>query len=808
LADPDARRLLTRLVPILTADDPEAVLGSACRMTAELAEGGALAFLRVERGKREAEHWQGADEEFRELVREDFDRILERVGGPPVDPEVRPLVAADREWTLRVIPLRGERSHGAICVAHPADDRRDRGVWDAIGEIARLVAATLDRQHRLRDARAQKDQIERWFGTMDAQLRVLDRERQKFVAVVNQSDTFLFVADAEHRVTWTNTALAKRLETDGGPEGRRIGQPVDEVLRSLGIDGVESGPGGPLAETFRTHRTGHREVRRHRGGEARDIYVTFLPIQGADGSTAEVLVMMQDVTDLEVVRRSEARYRTLFERSPDAMVMADPRTGRILLSNPVASSLTGWSAEELSTRTLRDIHAPEDWPVAKAEYTHAFRAGSANGEWHLLGRDGNRVVAQVSANRFDLDGEPVLLLEFRDMTARRMLERELRHSQKMEAIGRLAGGVAHDFNNLLTVILGQSELLSRRMDREDPRVLVTETIRSAAVRGSLLTRQLLAFSRKEVLRSEELDVKCVVAEMQSLLDTLIGEDIRIVTRLDPRPCVVRIDRGHLEQILMNLVVNARDAMPDGGEIRIAVRRTSGARAGRELVELRVADDGIGMDEATCVHVFEPFFTTKGPGEGTGLGLSTVYGIVQDADGTVDVTSAPGQGTELVLSFPLASGTVPVEPAPDPGSAAETAEEDRARAEAEETLRKILLVEDEPDVRDMAREALELGGYAVTPASSGEEALDACREASGEFELLLTDVIMPGMSGGELAQKITRRHPRMKVLYMSGYNDDAIVKHGVSVSAADFLQKPFTLDTLSRKVREILERSPA
>jgi len=641
----------------------------------------------------------------------------------------------------------------------------------------------------LSQLRFEKTKHERWFKTLDTQLRVLDRERQKFVAVVNQTDTYVCVVDSAHRILWVNHAMSVRLDSEA--EHGREQLPLCEAFARIGLEESELPEiESSLARAFRENVAVHGEHRQTSGRERRSLYLTGLPILGPEGTPDEVLVLLQDLSNLDVLRKSEARYRLLFEQSPDAMVMVDPRTMKIVLANPVASRLTGWSPDELVALTIDRLHDPEDWEHAKKEMSRVATHEEATFcECVLISKQDKQIQASMSATRFDLDGRMVLLLDYQDQTKRKRLEAELRQSHKMEAIGRLAGGVAHDFNNLLTVILGQSEQLAKRLEEEPKLRAHAESIQKAAFRGSLLTRQLLAFGRKEVLQAVVLDLNEVLSDLETLLRRLIGEDLNLGTKLCSDPCWVRIDRGQIEQVIMNLAVNARDAMPMGGQCVLEVTRDFASNS----VVLRVSDTGCGMDAETMAHLFEPFFTTKERGKGTGLGLSTAYAIVSEYSGRIEVTSAIGKGTTFTITFPLAAPEVRApksEPVDRQGSSSGT-----------ET---ILLVEDEHDLRKMAAQALELSNYTVIEASCGEEALEIFSDAARNVDLLLTDVIMPGIGGGELVKRATQIRPALRVLYMSGYTDDSVVRHGVSDSEVAFLQKPFTLDTLSRRVREVLD----
>ena len=380
-------------------------------------------------------------------------------------------------------------------------------------------------------------------------------------------------------------------------------------------------------------------------------------------------------------------------------------------------------------------------------------------------------------------------------------QEQLTQARKMEAVGRLAGGIAHDFNNLLTVMIGRSQLLLRRLGEQDPVRTDIELMEQTADRAAELTRQLLAFSRKQVLQPALLDLNTVVANMADMLGRVIGEDIALVTAFDPGLGMVKADPSQIEQIVVNLVANARDAMTGGGRLTLEtanaeldasyVRHHIDVAPG-SYVMLAVSDTGIGMTPETQARIFEPFFTTKGPGLGTGLGLATVYGIVKQSDGHIWVYSEPGHGTTLKIYLPRAEGTIATSVArpvlPEPARGHET----------------VLLVEDELAVRKLAHDVLRAQGYTVLEARDGRHALEISELRFGAIDLLVTDVVMPGIGGRELATRLAELRPAMPVIYMSGYTDTAIVHHGVLDPGTTFLQKPFTPDALARKVRQVLD----
>ncbi len=506
----------------------------------------------------------------------------------------------------------------------------------------------------------------------------------------------------------------------------------------------------------------------------------------------------------EQLQASERKYRLLFATSPEAMLVYDHETLRILAVNEAATTRYGYSEQEFLSLTIRDIHSPEEQAQLDEELHDRPEAGAVRTGIRHRTKDGRVLEVDLVARPIEFAGRRARLVLARDVTTQRQLEEQLRQSQKMEAVGQLAGGIAHDFNNLLTAILGSTQLLLQATPPDDPRHEDAVEIKNAGMRAAELTRQLLAFSRRQVLAPKVLGLNAVVAHMQKMLRRLLGEDIELAVTLEPEAGTVNADPGQLEQVLLNLAVNARDAMPTGGRLTIETTRVT---VTSELAERRhrlppgdylclaVADTGAGMDEATQAHLFEPFFTTKEVGKGTGLGLATVYGIVKQSGGYVWVYSEVGHGTSVKVYLPRVAAAADEPPAPGP--APEPAQVPRG-------CETVLLVEDAAPVRSLARRSLEACGYTVVDAPDGPTALDVAARHRGGIDLLVTDVVMPRMSGRELAERLAPARPRMKVLYTSGYTDDAMVRQGVLTAGVAFLQKPFVPETLARKVREVLD----
>ncbi len=476
--------------------------------------------------------------------------------------------------------------------------------------------------------------------------------------------------------------------------------------------------------------------------------------------------------------------------------------------NPALIAMLGYeSAEEvLALDPKLDVFVdPHEQARVMAEFQRGPRLDNIEVRWKR--KDASAITVRLSGRVVNSPGENAGVLEIiaEDITERRVLENQFRQAQKMEAVGRLAGGVAHDFNNLLMVISGYTEVLLENTRKSNPLYPKIEAIHQATDRATTLTRQLLAFSRKQLLELKVVDLNIVVEDMERLLRPLIGETIELHTRLAPDLGRTRADAGQIEQVIMNLVVNSKDAMPNGGKITI---QTANAKLGPEdvrreysyiqpglYVVLSVTDTGEGMDKETQLRIFEPFFTTKEKGKGTGLGLSTVYGIIKQSGGYVLVESEPRQGTTFRIYLPRVEDAL--EPAGPVGVSS-------SHSGGSET---VLLVEDEESVRQLVRETLESKGYKLLEADNGEAALQIVAGYSGKIDILITDVVMPGMGGRELSARLCASCPQTKVLYLSGYTEDAIVHEGVLDPDTAFLQKPFTLQMLTRKVREVLgERS--
>jgi PAS domain S-box-containing protein len=508
----------------------------------------------------------------------------------------------------------------------------------------------------------------------------------------------------------------------------------------------------------------------------------------------------------ESLRRSESNFRSLVMNAPYGICRCDA-LGILQDANPALVTMFGYgSAAELTGRHLGSLYADAQQWFQTADYFHA-RKEFNNLTTECVRKDGAAIVARISGRSIP-NGKTGDSFEIfmEDATETRTLELQLRQAQKMEAIGRLAGGIAHDFNNLLMVISGYSEFLLERLG-PDPRLRgPAQEISHATQRATSLTRQLLAFSRKQMLAPKVLDLNEVVAENLKMLTRMIGEDIDLVMVPGPAIGAVRADPGQIDQVIMNLAVNSRDAMPDGGKLMIETAnvsldenfaRTHTPLPAGDYVMLAISDTGIGMDSETQSRIFEPFFTTKGA-KGTGLGLSTVYGIVKQSGGFIFVDSQPHRGTAFRAYFPRVDGRE------DAAAAQDTLGLPRADHGREET---ILLVEDETNLRRLARQYLETQGYKVLEAEDGAAALQIVDGYEGAIDLLLTDVIMPGMNGRELAAHILKLLPDVRVLYMSGYTENAIGHDGTLDAGINLLQKPFSLPALKERVREVLDSEP-
>ena len=502
---------------------------------------------------------------------------------------------------------------------------------------------------------------------------------------------------------------------------------------------------------------------------------------------------------------AENKYRTLVEQVAAISYIAELGIhGQWHYISPQVEAITGYSQDEwLANSRDWTRHIPqEDHGVIEAAEEASVRGERFQAEYRIVRKDG--AVIWVSDTAVVVSGSyshPVMEGIIVDITERKLLENQLQQSRRMEAVGRLAGGIAHDFNNLLTIIKGYAELAEQRTGMQPDLRADIQQIENAAERASTLIRQLLAFSRRQVLQPKVIDLNAIVLGLDKLLGRLMGEHIEMRTRCGANVGHVKADPAQIEQVIMNLVVNARDAMPKGGRLTVETvnveldstyaRDHVSVKPG-SYVMLAVSDSGIGMSPETVAHIFEPFYTTKESGQGTGLGLSTVYGIVKQSGGYIWVYSEPGKGTTFKVYLPRVAAPVDSKPEmveiPAAGKGSET----------------ILLVEDEEAVRELANRILSAKGYSVVAAKSTKEAEQFAEKHGGKIHLLLTDIIMPGTSGRELAKRITSRHPRTRVLYMSGYTDNVLAQGGVLEAGLSFLQKPFTPGALVQKVRDVLD----
>ena len=517
---------------------------------------------------------------------------------------------------------------------------------------------------------------------------------------------------------------------------------------------------------------------------------------------------------LETLKESEALFKTAFTASPMGICLVDAKTGRFLSANPMFARIVGRPVQELAATTWMDLTHPGDIK-AQSENLALLVAGKLKlfqMEKRYLRPGGTAVWVKLTAAplpAFD-NSDPHYLGMVEDISAakaaeleRTKLEEQLRQSQKMEAAGTLAGGIAHDFNNILSAVLAYSGFLLKSLDQADPRHNDAEEIHKAGLRAAALTRQLLAFSRKQVLQPKVLDVNQVIQGTKTMLGRLIGENIKLTVLKSRTPALIKADQGYLEQVLLNLCVNARDAMPKGGKLTLEASLTRlteqhvhrhGTVAPGAYVLLSVSDTGTGMSAETQSHIFEPFFTTKPRDKGTGLGLSTVHGIIKQSGGSIVVYSEAGHGTVFKIYFPqVTDGVV-------------TPEQPAAAGKSFTCTGTILVVDDESSLRTLARRTLTPVGFTVLEASSAEEALAVCKRHKCPIHLVLTDIVLPKLSGLELAARLESLYPGIKTLFMSGYTDHAVLAHGILNPDKNFLQKPFTLDELVSKIQEVLPTS--
>jgi two-component system, cell cycle sensor histidine kinase and response regulator CckA len=615
----------------------------------------------------------------------------------------------------------------------------------------------------------------------------LAESETRLASVIASAKDAIIIAESDHTISLFNPAAERMFHCK---EADALGKPLDRFFPP-----TCSAPIGSSSASVSVIKTREQGVRLN--GETFPLEASVA--RAEVGGRALYTIVARDITER---RRADARLReqaALLDRATDAILVLD-LGGRVRYWNHGAERLYGWTSAEAVGRSVSSLYAAG----RDGEQEAAAKSVLANGEWagelaHVTRlRKEVYVAGRWSLVRDDRDQPYAVLLIHTDVTEKRALEARLRQTVKMEAIGRLAGGVAHDFNNLLTVIQGYSEMLLGGTALEPAnRELVAEVYR-AGEKAAGLTRQLLAFSRQQMLAPRVVDLNGLVREMEKMLRRLIGADIDLAATLDPNLGSVRADPGQLEQVVMNLAVNARDAMPKGGRLTIETRNVDlhksqvqpGVKPGPYLL-LAVTDTGIGMDAATKAKIFEPFFTTKETGKGTGLGLATVHGIVQQSGGHLEVYSELGRGSSFKVYLPRLLDGGDALPIPT------------ATTAVPEGVETVLIVEDDPGIRSLARIALQSYGYTVLEAADGHEGLQVGLNHAGPIHLLTTDVVLPRLSGREVAEQLRAARPDLKVLYVSGYTDDAVVRHGVLSADAAFLQKPFTPSTLARKVREVL-----
>lgn len=660
-----------------------------------------------------------------------------------------------------------------------------------------------------------------WLGRRSSNRDITERKQTE--NALRESETrYRLIADHVNDIVWQMDKDLRFVYTSPAVE-HILGYSAEEVYQLPVTDLFNAESIAFMQRVIQSRLGGSREEvitpnafkMRHKDGHLVDVEVVSSPIFDQSGQLWGFAGITRDITERkraeETLRASEIRFSTIFHASPAAIAITRLADNQFIDVNKTWQTMTGYTYTEVIGHTPFDLNL---WvkPEQRAALIKMLgEQGMARDEVQIRHKSGQIVYVLMSVDLIKLADEPYLLTMAQDITERKQLAAEneqlaaqFYQAQKLESIGRLAGGIAHDFNNLLVPIIGYTELGMLKLSPDSPLYADLKRIKDAGDRAANLTKQILAFSRQQMLEMKPVDLNQVISEFEPMLRRLIGEDINLQLHLAVNLPSLRGDKGQLEQILLNLAVNARDAMPDGGALTIEtaqivldkayVAKHPEAQPGPHAL-LVVSDTGQGMDAATLQRIFEPFFTTKGQGKGTGLGLATVFGIVKQHGGNIWVYSEPGQGTSFKIYLPLVAA---------PAAAVEAEQSASGPLNGQET---VLLVEDEVSVRQLACDTLALYGYQVLAAAEPEKGLALAAAHQGPIHLLLSDVVMPQMRGPELAKRLITLHPEMKVLYMSGYTDQTITNHGIEPGQS-FLQKPFNLNNLMQKVREVLDGTPA
>lgn len=659
-----------------------------------------------------------------------------------------------------------------------------RTMWGLLGIVLLFDIYTVYQQLQLHRTRRRLLEREELF-------QLITENVADMIAVVDLEGQRLYNSPSYHKVLGYT---AEELKSSSSFE--QIHPEDRSSVRNAALEARRTGVGRPLEYRMR-----------HRDGTWRVLESRASVIRSPSGDPERLVIVNRDVTQRreaeESLRVSESGFRSMIEDAPYGIYRADT-DGRLLRANPALQKILGYQRLD----ELLDASLPNDIFRNPSDFSRLNELLQSANEFkdvevELKRRDGAPLTVRCTGRRVKEEhlGLPCFDVFSEDVTERRVLERQLRMAGKMEAVGRLSGGIAHDFNNLLGVIIGYGQVLKRRLAPASDLLECAEEIEKAGQRAASLTRQLLAFSRQQILTPAILRLNELVLDMAKMLPRLLGEDIAVSTSLSADLGTVKADQSQIEQVIMNLAVNARDAMPDGGTLRIETANVEldqvyawqhpGAKPGRYVL-LAVIDSGTGIDPDTLTHIFEPFFTTKEVGKGTGLGLATVYGVVKQSGGYIWVDSQLGRGTSFQIFLPRVE---------------EPTAESTAMAPGDEALggsETVLLVEDSEPLRKLTKSFLESHGFRVLAAQDGEDALGVETQNAGRIDLLLTDVVMPGMNGRALAQRLSPRQPGMRVLYISGYTDSFVAQHGVLEEGMFLLHKPFTEEVLIRKVREVLD----